>query len=238
MSTFHPRTIRCPACGATTTRMIAVSINGPRRPDVVDAAKAGVFQRFTCTQCGAGYQVDHPMVYLDFEKGLWIAMYPARWEQSWRHYENEPRDDWRRNMIVNAPPLVRSMSGKFRIRAVFGLDALGDKLACLDGGLDDVFLELLKLDLMRSTQGLVFHPARRPRLREIHPDRLVFFVAGGADGATPPHSMEVPRSRYAALAANAVEWAAGMEAVSGGPYIDVGRALIPGDAEPDEDWAA
>ena len=59
--------VACPACGHTEEQTVAQSIHGPRLPAAVDDILSGRFQRVECTACGARFEMDAPLVFLDFE---------------------------------------------------------------------------------------------------------------------------------------------------------------------------
>ena len=229
MSTFVDRNIPCPSCSFVQVRSVAKSLNGPRVPEVVDEILAARFQRYACDECGTSYTVDLPLVFLDFDARIWIGMFPLAWELRWAELEDQPRESWSKNMIDHAPPIVRSMSEGFRIRAVFGLDALREKLLCFHAGLDDAYLELLKLDLMRSTEGLLFHPGHRPSLIEVDDEGLVFAIDGMSESGAPrPGRLEVPRARLEGMRMDPAAWEPALRKVKQGPYVDVGRIMLGG----------
>ena len=219
MSTFATRRCTCPRCGASEERSLAVTLDGS---DQAEAILSDRFQSFSCG-CGASYVVDDPFVLVDFERGHWIAALPARNEAAWRRFEHESHQLWQLHVVRSAPPIVREMGARMTIRTTFGLAGLRDKLVALRSGLDDVALELLKLDLMRSELGLA--PSLRPRLAAVEADRLLFTVRGRTE------HLAVPRERLDDIALDPLEWAVAHESVSRGPYVDVGRLLIPGHDE-------
>lgn len=220
MSTFAQRSYPCPRCGVEAVHTVAVSINAGRRPDLRDAMLAGAFQGFDCAACGQPYRVEDPFVYVDFERREWVSHYPPAREAEWPRLEGEPLEDWRQSMVVHAAPAARAKSAGMKLRAVFGLAALREKLLCFAHGVDDGWLEVLKLDLMRTPRpdGIGFHADARPRLVAVLPDDLVFGTRSG------PFS--VPRAEVQALARDALEWSEAYEAVTRGAYVDVGRILL------------
>ena len=220
MSTFAQRTLTCSACRQPSAMSVAVSLNGGRRPDLRLAILDDTFQRITCPSCGVPGRIEQPFVYLDFTRKHWITCFNHRREASWATLEGEPHEDWKEAMITFAPRIVREMSASFRIRAVFGVDALREKLLCFEHGIDDVWLAVLQLDAMRSVAGLAFSPARRLRLSHVDPDTLHFRVMG--DGA----EWSVPRARLVEMQMAALEWSAAHEILGRGPYVDVGRLMI------------
>jgi hypothetical protein len=135
-------------------------------------------------------------------------------------------------MVDHAPPIVREMADGFAIRTVFGLPALAEKILAWDQGLDDRLIELLKLDLYRSEGGPTADPAQRPRLIDSPLGRLDF----ACDGLLPDgDTLSVPTERLAAIADDLLPWQAALDRVAAGPYVDVGRLFIDGQADPP--WA-
>ncbi len=218
MSVFRDRAVACPRCGAVEERTLAVSLNAPRVPHVREAILDGRFQSFTCARCGGRFVVDGPLVWLDFPNKRWLMVFPSRWEEAWRSLEDDPAASHREAMVEHAPPMVQAQSAGYTIRAVFGFAQLRDKLRALEAGLDDAALEALKLELMRSLPGLALHPAARLELVAAG-DPLLLAVAD-----QPERRVEVARARLDAAAPSL------RAALAEGPYVDVGRILIGGDA--------
>ena len=231
MSTFALRPRRCSACGAVSSAEVAVSLNGERRPDLREAILDGSFQRSTCAACGAPHRVQDPFVYLDFARKEWITCFAPDREPDWARLECEPMEDWREGMVTFAPPMVRELSAGFRIRAVFGVDALREKLLCFANGLDDAWVELLKLQVMRERADLVFSPSRRLRLYAVEPDTLWFGVMGTA------HTLGVGRGALLALQEEPLAWLTPMEHLTRGPYVDLGRMMLAPESAPPEPLA-
>src|SRR5262249_6799144 len=154
MSTFAPEEVPCPRCGDRVTRTVATSINGARMADLKRALIEDTFQLFECAVCKSPYHVDSPFIYVDLEARQLVAQYPRAWAHSWKTLEAEPLHTWRSTLVDHAPRIVRAESDGYKVRAVFGLAALRDKLLCFESGLDDGVLEALKLDLMRGVPGM------------------------------------------------------------------------------------
>ena len=219
MSTFFPMMVACPACGHTEEQTVAQSIHGPRLPAAVDDILSGRFQRVECTACGARFEMDAPLVFLDFEQKIWIAMYPRAWESRWEELEQETLASVRRNTLEKAPPVVKEMIQGFRIRTVFGLNALREKLLCFFNQLPDEALEVLKLQIVREVPGAGFSASQKPRLIRLEDGQLHFeLVAGGQ-----PKSLALPRDRIDALILDPLSWAQAHSAVTGPAYVDLGR---------------
>ena len=223
MSTFKSTTVQCPHCGHSQTASLASSINANRAPELRAALLARTFQRMACAECDKRYVADGPFLYMDFERKHWFGHYPLAWERRWRSLEAEPQQAWHRNMVVHAPPLVREQAAGFLIRAVFGLEAMREKLVIADAGLSDTLVEVAKLQLARHTPGLTLSPSTRLRLDRVQDGDLVFAVP-----ARPGLRAVMPAANWATLIMDVVEQAPALEAVSGGPYVDVGRVVIGG----------
>jgi hypothetical protein len=246
MSIFEQRTLTCPHCGARAEHAVAVSVNGGRSPQYRQQILDGSFQVMTCATCGEKADADGPFIYIDLRAKQWIGCFPRAWEAAWRSYENEPLDSWRRSMVDHAPSNVRRMADGFRVRAVFGLPALREKLLCFVHDIDDRVLEALKLDLLRSHPALVMNPDARPLLVEAGDATLVLIAhvppsPAAADsaglGAAPASRaawrdvrITMPRAELDRIRADASAWASVLVEVAGGPYVDLGRIMLTGTA--------
>lgn len=215
MSTFVQQTVTCPACGDQAERTVCISLNAVRAPEHATALRQGTFQHVKCRSCAQIFAMDAPMLYLDVDHGLWLSMYPRIWEKHWDRLEGETLASWKRNTQENAPPMVRQWMGNMTIRAVFGLAALREKVLLQEAGIDDRYVELLKLSIMRSS-GL--HPNLRPRIIAVEADDLLW--------ANQQEVQRVPRRLLQDIIANPLKWVDAWNAISGGPYVDLGRLML------------
>lgn len=221
MSTFTHRTRACRECGKDNEHTVAVSLNGDRMPELREQILAGTFQRFRCSECGATMHVEDAMVYLDFQRKEWMTCFPSARETEWHRLELEPLEDWKEAMVTHAAPIARAMSAGFKIRAVFGFDALREKLLCFEHGLEDSLLEALKFDLVRGLPGIPFEPTRRVRLYAVDDDALWFGVSGTA------RTFSTPRELLTEYVMEPLEWLSLTERLRRGPYVDLGRIMLP-----------
>ncbi len=228
MSTFVERTLTCPDCGAVEERMVAESLHGPRVPEVVEAIRSRSFQHFTCGSCESIYKSEGPFVYLDFDVGFWVMVFPSAWENAWRALEAQTYQTFRTNMYDYAPRIARRMAEGVTVRTVFGLDALTEKLLCSENGLDDRVLECWKLDLLRNNNAnLTFETSRRPRLTGVSAFSVAVEVPSGA-ADTPPSTWNVLRETLDRLERRRSDWSELIETFGEGSYVDLGRIMIPG----------
>jgi hypothetical protein len=224
MSVFHPLQISCTHCGDTQERTVAATLHGPRVPEVAEQIRKGIFQRVKCGACSEIFSIDSPLTYLDFKAGFWLTMYPLAWEVRWKTLEHEPRRDMIRAVCENAPPSARSFADGMRVRAVFGLEALREKLLCFESDLPDDALEVLKLQLLKARKDVPLHPRTRPRLIAVEDARLIFhqpLVDGG-------EVVSVPRTMLTQLQDNPLPWVHAHTATSDGAYTDIGRLMMKG----------
>jgi len=228
MSVYQDRTLTCPHCQHEAVRSVAVSLNGARAQRQRAAILDGTFQRFTCDACGKVYRADGPLIYVDFDAKLWIGVFPAPRERTWWMCEREPQLTFERNMLESCPPMVREWAPGFTIRTVFGLDGLREKLVAHAAGIDDCVLEAYKLDLLRSMGPYELSGAARPRLDTADAEEARFRVPR-PDPVSPNRVaiIHVARAEIDRIADQRDAWKGVLNALSAGPYVDLGRIFIP-----------
>lgn len=224
MSVYFLRNIPCPNCGDVQERTVAATLHGPRVPAVAEQIRKGVFQRVKCGACEKIFTIDSPLSYLDFDGGIWLSMYPLSWEPRWRTLEQEPGRDMTRVLFQDAPPSAQTLAEGMRVRAVFGLEALREKLICLQADLPDSALETLKLQLLKGRRDIPFQPRHRPRLVAIEGGKLIFHQPLKKGGEV----LGVPMSMLDQLRGDPLAWVHAFTATSAGAYIDIGRLMMDG----------
>lgn len=228
MSVYQDRVLTCPHCHRETVRSVAVSLNGARAARQRAAILEGSFQRFTCESCDGTYRADGPLIYIDFDAKLWIGVFPTAWERRWPDYEREPEFTFERNMLEHCPPLVRSWAPGFTIRTVFGIDRLREKLVAHAAGIDDRVLEAYKLDLLRGMGPFELSAACRPRLQGVEAGYATFHVPRPEPGNADRFAkVKVSRDEIDRIERARDEWSELIQTLSAGPYVDLGRIMIP-----------
>jgi hypothetical protein len=222
LSIFREVPLECPDCGSQQVETIAVSLSGPRAPEVTATVRDGSFHRFTCPDCATEYYADGPLVYTDFERKHWICEFPRDWETSWAVLESQSLDSFRRAMIDFAPPFLRAECAGFTVRTVFGLEALAEKIAILHADLDDRLIEVVKLAVLLRTGGPL-HPGARPRFdrRDHLGVHLVVSCGGDRDAVFVPTEAVDEINRDPA-------WASVVRELVGAQYVDLGRVMLDG----------
>lgn len=220
MSIFEREAVTCPSCGHSAVLKVAHSVNAERSPHLREQVLEGTLHRPTCERCGARFELDRPFSYMDLPRNEWIGVYGLQLEGAWAEVEAHPQEV-HDLALHKAPDFVFDIAVDARVRTVFGVDALREKLICFDAGLDDVELEVFKYALM--TQGLDLEEGVYFRLWEVTGDTLRF-VLQDHDGV---QGVEVERARFDEVVAEA-RWEPIRTAMQAGPYVDVGRLIYDG----------
>lgn len=225
MSVFAPEVTTCPHCGTAEARDVAQSVNAERSPALRQAVLDGDFQRPACGSCGERYEIAHPFIYIDLPRRQWFGVYGLDDEPAWESLEHQALEGWQLACGPGAPAIAREVGQGVRIRCVFGLTALREKLVCHDAGLDDGLLEVLKYRIALPADGPPLSETNHLRLMEVSEHRLVFLL-GGDDERQEPGLCEIDRADYADTEANPTRWGALHGLLAGGSYIDVGRLSV------------
>jgi hypothetical protein len=206
---------------------VAVSLHGPRIPEVVDQIRAGTFHVFRCQGCDVEYRADGPLIYTDFDKKHWIGEFPVREETAWALLEQQPLDSFRRSMIDRAPAFLRADAAGFTVRTVFGLPALAEKILLFDAGWDDRVVETIKLRTVLGHGG-VLEPAARPRVLHADPDSFDLLLRVPDDGGDEQSFVHTVTRAEAEAVASDPDWAPVLVEQTRGPYVDIGRMMLDG----------
>jgi hypothetical protein len=201
------------------------TISGDRTPWVRDQILAEGFQWFRCRDCGNPVTVEKEVLYTDFERGHWIGVFPPDDEKDFKACEVIVDDTFRESFKVG-PPAVRAWEGQFKVRVVFGLAELREKLLAWGHNLDDGVLELLKLDLLADRPHLVERGLFALRFDGImrENDALAFVPRSfPATALYPDLAFLVPREVYDETARVAPTLAEAHAAMLAGPYVSIMR---------------
>jgi hypothetical protein len=221
MSWFATERFTCPRCQQEFTASTADTINVTRMPAARDQILAGTFHRLSCEHCQAPITIDRCFLYSDLRREQFVHVFPKDHESDWPRWEEIAGETfW--NGFVPGPPAMREMAARFQVRAVFGLEALGDKLRVWDAGLDDALVELGKLELVTT------HPTLS-QLGDVALDvvavgeSLIEVEASSLLGAWPPERFGIQRSRYTELADARTDLASKFPGLFLRPYVGFRR---------------
>jgi len=231
MSTFVDQLVSCPGCGVRRRYEVCASLKVDRAPHLIDAILDRTFQRFRCATCGAGVLVVQEMSIVDFDDRWILFVYPLESEPDWALWEAAGAAAFEQAMGAGAPPLAQALAEGFGVRTVFGLEAAREKLLCRRHALDDVALECLKLQLVRTLDGLELTAQTRLRLDRVDADGLVLNLPTAGRG--PDREVAVPWASWMAVQAQPAQWARARAALTADTWVDTGRLIVPRRTGPD-----
>lgn len=225
MSLFSQMNVQCPNCNATQNIAGVGSVNADRRPDLRAAILDDTFQIVTCDACGHAFRLEPLFNYLEVNKGLWIAAMPGREMPEFLDVEDQTTATFDVSYGVKAPAAAAEIGRDLRPRLTFGWPAVREKLV-IDGlGLDDVIVEMLKLDLMRRLPEVPLAPGTELRLTGGGEDSLNFaWIETVSEDVT--QSFTVDRALYDEIAGNAAGWAKIRARLTDGPFVDMQKLYM------------
>jgi len=150
MSTLAPVTIGCERCGDVISGRVVVCANLPRLPAAVEALKADRFNVLTCGGCGHRVRYQRAVAAVDFSARLWVYCWPRTCERHWPDLARLTAQAFRKSVAIQAPAAIRAQADAWRVRTVFGYEAMREKVVIRDVGLDDVAVEHAKLWMLRG----------------------------------------------------------------------------------------
>jgi hypothetical protein len=220
MSISRTRAVPCPVCRREARIAAVSSVDADRRPDLRDAILDGSLQRQICPDCGTSFRRPPDLCYIDRTREQWIAAFQRERMGQWRQLE------------VHAASLLEKTCGPagrgaLSARITFGWEALREKLLLAKLGLQDVTLELCKLDLTGAVPPAQLPAGTELRLLRVEGDTLVFAQIEG-ELEQVVGQLQVRRARYDELAGPGEHWAVWRQQLSAGPFVDMQRLATQG----------
>lgn len=225
MSILDTAEIICPQCGTSADVKLVLSINAVRRPDLRAQILDGSFQAVDCPNCGTQMRLPPEFIYLDVQRGQWIAIHPSDRVSEWPALEAAARSVFDSSLGAGAAEETRGLFDNVVPRVAFGWPALREKLLCSDLGLDDIILEELKLEVMRNAPGTPYADDIDIRLTGGNDDTLAFDWVSVIDESVAV-SASVPRQAYNDLVADPAPYAALAAGLEGQLFIDLRRLVM------------
>lgn len=170
MAVYLPHQVSC-VCGKVLTVQLADSINVKRSPDSRDRILRGEMHRAVCSDCGREMTVEKPFYYTDLTRNVLYKVCPRGERHQWK---DASRDVDRASSLI--PGHIVKANGR-KLRVVFGMDELREKLVAEDANIDDRVLELLKVLLVYEHPILLRRPRLRLALTEVTTTDLEFRAA-------------------------------------------------------------
>lgn len=225
MSLFSQMNVQCPSCGATQNIAAVGSVNADRRPDLRAAILDDTFQMMTCEDCGTEFRLEPLFNYLEVEKGLWIAAMPGRDMPDFLEVEDRMSAVFDTSYGSGAPAAAKAIGQDLKPRVTFGWPAVKEKLV-IDGlGLDDIKVEMLKMELMRRLPEVPLAPGTELRLTG-GGDAALNFAWVETVGETAEQSFSVDRMLYDEVAGNEAGWAKIRARLTNGPFVDMQKLYM------------
>ena len=241
MSLFHPVNLICPQCKAALSMPAVGSVNADRRPDLRDAILEDRFQDTTCGSCGARFRLQPEFNYLHVALGQWIAAMPAARMPDYLQVEDEVLALFAAAYGAKAPAAAQGIGADLTVRLTFGWPAVRERILARAAGLDDVVVEILKLEMLRNMTEARMGPGIELRLVGDLGAELTFAWIETASEGGAGDSFAVARYAYDTIVERAADYAPLRAELEAGPFVDMqklymgaGRGAPPPD-EPDVD---
>ncbi len=234
MSLFTNTGITCQECEHVYTIQAVGSVNADRRPDLRDVILDDTFQENTCPNCGFTFRLEPLFNYLDVGRGEWIMSMPGRQILDYGAIEAEARTLFDDTYGANATGAAREIGDDLNPRLTFGWPAVREKILIDELGLDDVVVEMVKMDLIRRMEEAPMRPGIECRLIAMDEDRMQFRWLNTEDEEAVM-GVSVGKELYDVISADNEGWAEIRAMLTAGPFVDMQRTYMsngtPEDAE-------
>jgi hypothetical protein len=166
MSAFHTLELGC-VCGHQFPHHVARGVNAQRSPQFRQQILDGTFHTVQCPSCTQTRIIETAFSYIDPKRNLFIQVKPRKaffdWKIASRMLEEK----------VKRLPAQGKLK-KPKMRVVFGLAELREKILCETQNLDDRTLELIKVVLLYEHPMLMKRPRLQFVLTSASKEELVF----------------------------------------------------------------
>ena len=225
MSLSSTTELQCPNCGETTSMEEFGSLNADRRPDLRDEILDDTFQTGRCSHCDQVFRLPPNFNYMDAGRGQWIAAYPEPRILDHLEAADEMSALFDKSFGESAGKAAHELGKSLTGRVVFGWPAMREKLLIRELGLDDVTIELLKLDMLREMPEIPFGAETALRLVDVAGTEMTMAWFGpGVEDAQ--RVMDVDFSRYQDVAAHHDEWQALADELTDSPFVDMQKLYL------------
>ena len=230
MSVFRTQKLACPSCQGPVEFQTVISINADRRADLRAAILDGSFQRESCPNCGRAFRLEPEMVYFDLGRRQWLLVRPVGARHDWPALETQARNLFAAAFGNNTPAGMREQIQSIHPRVTFGWAALREKILCVEHGLDDATLELLKVSTIRGLDNTPLTDETELRLVNVEGEELVLAWIRSVPEEVA-ETLRIPRALYDEIAADTEGWKSLRSELESALFVDVYRLLLS-EAEP------
>ena len=225
MSLFSSMTVTCPNCLDSQSVSGVGSVNADRRPDLREAILDDTFQVMTCENCGGTFRLEPGFNYLEVGRGHWIAAMPGRQMPDYLEVEDRVTQSFAASYGDRALPAAQEIGKGLSARVTFGWPAMREKLVISGADLDDVTVEMLKLDLLRRLPSAPLAPGTELRLVAADDDMLSFAWIDTVSEEVA-EQFGASRALYDSIAANPDGWAPIRAQLTDGPFVDMQKLYM------------
>ena len=225
MSLFQTITIECPVCETLADFDAAGSVNADRRPDLREDILENRFQTVACAECGEAMRLEPLFNYLDMEYGLWLAAYPAGRIADYLALEDEVQSLFDQSYGTEATPSAKEVGEGLRPRLTFGWAGTREKLFLRQQGLNDVSVEMMKLDLLRRLPDAPLRPGVELRLVDVLEETFGFVWIETATEEVL-QEFEVNQALLREIEGNLEAWEAVRASLTSGIFVDMQKLYL------------
>ena len=225
MSLTNKATVNCPQCSEPLEVSWAGSVNGGRHSALRDAILDETFQVETCPSCEAKFRLPSHVSYLDIGRKHWILAEDVPELPNWAQHETKAKALFDETFGAKAPKPAQELAEGVQPRLVFGWQGLREKLICTELSLDDVYLELLKMAMLISSENTQIGDNIALRLYSGDEANLKFNIVESQTEKIVS-TADVPRSAYDAIVNDDAAWQPLLQELSGKTFVDVARLMI------------
>ncbi len=225
MSLFIPVNLVCPACEAAILADVVGSVNADRRPDFREDILQDRFQDVHCENCHETFRMQPRFNYLDAGRRQWIAALPSAQVLDWVAAEADMQALFAQSYGRAAPEAAQAVGASLDARLTFGWPAIREKIFVRAQGLDDVVLELLKLDLIRKLDSAPVATGVELRLVAASDDFLTFVWLDGPTEA-PIQEIQVGIEHYQAILDAPAPWEKLRARLEDSAFVDIQKLYM------------
>jgi hypothetical protein len=224
MSTLYNAPVTCSSCGHVVFVEVADSLNANRMPAARERVLARELFTMDCA-CGRRITAIHNVLYVDFERALWVQVAPEEERTRYPELEGGVLAAYREAFDpATYPKALAALGAMVRPRLAFGYEELREKVVAADAAIDDALLEVLKLELLVARPDLLTDGVELLVLTAADDKvlRLDLHSFGGGDGQVIGE-LVVARAGYESLVVRRAGVAPTYRGLFERPYVNTAR---------------